>query len=103
MADLSERRSALDDLTQRTGLSAEQRMMRARKAALTRWSKETPTREHALRAQSGLLAKFLADVPTDLPDAERHRRAIAARRAHMVGLALASSRARSARAGARAA
>jgi len=77
-------------------LTKEQRILRARKAALTRWSKETPTREHALRAQAGLLAKFLAAVPTDLPEDERHRRAIAARRAHMAGLALASSKARAA-------
>jgi hypothetical protein len=77
-------------------LTPEQRTLRARKAALTRWSKETPTRENALRAQAGLLAKFLTQVDPDnqLPETERYRRAIAARKAHMAGLALKSSKAR---------
>jgi len=77
-------------------LSPSQRTLRARMAA------------HALHAQGGtstaagtaaFLAKFERQVDPDgiLPPAERARRAEHARKAHMTGLALASSRARDAR------
>lgn len=78
-------------------LTPEQRRLRARKAAYVRWSKETPTKAHGQRAHAGLLARFLADVPADLPEAERYRRAVAARNAYMADLALASAKARAAR------
>ena len=76
-------------------LTAEQRTLRARNAALTRWSKEHPS-EQGRVGQAGLLAKFEAEVDPDgvLPAAERLRRAEALRRAHMTLLALKSSRAR---------
>ena len=79
-------------------LTPTQRTQRARIAALTRWSREDPAAT-AARGQAGLLAKFLDQVDPDrvLPEAERQRRAEAARRAHMQRLAFRSSKARSAR------
>lgn len=79
-------------------LTPEQRRIRAQIAANTRWSKEDPTAT-AERAQAGLLEKFRREVDpnNELPEAERERRALAARRAHMQRLALASSKARSAK------
>ena len=79
-------------------LSPEQRSMRARIAALTRWSQEDPAAQ-STAGQAGLRAKFVREVtaaaaargekPTD---AELHRRAEAAYRAHMVRIRLARSR-----------
>ena len=79
-------------------LTPEQRTMRARIAANTRWSREDP-KPGAERGQRGLHARFLREVDPDgtLPQAERERRAEAAYRAHMARLALASSKARTAR------
>lgn len=79
-------------------LTPEQRRLRAQIAANTRWAREDPT-ANAARGQAGLLAKFENDVDPDgtLDPAERTRRAEAARKAHMLRLALASSKARSAR------
>ena len=76
-------------------LSPTQRSMRARIAANTRWSREDPAAT-AARGQAGLLAKFVDQVDPDrqLPEAERQRRAEAARRAHMQRLAFRSSKAR---------
>jgi hypothetical protein len=53
-------------------------------AALTRWSREDPA-ANAARGQAGLVAKFEAEVDPnhELPEAERHRRAWCAYRAHM--------------------
>jgi hypothetical protein len=79
-------------------LTPTQRIQRARIAALTRWSREDPAAT-AARGQAGLLAKFVDQVDPDrvLPEAERQRRAEAARRAHMQRLAFASSKARAGR------
>jgi hypothetical protein len=80
-------------------LTPAQRTQRAKITANTRWSRED-SRPTALRAQAGLLAKFLAQVDVDspgLPEAERQRRAVAARRAHMIKLAFQSSKARARR------
>ena len=76
-------------------LTPAQRTMRARIAANTRWSREDG-KANAVRAQAGLLAKFVDQVDPDrvLPEAERQRRAEAARRAHMQRLAFRSSKAR---------
>lgn len=81
-----------------TNLTPEQRTTRARIAALTRWSKEDP-KAQAERMQEGLMEKFRRQVDPEgrLTEAERERRAEAARRAHMQRLALASSKARAAR------
>ena len=56
-------------------------------------------RETTKAARSAFLAKFLADIPTDLPEAERLRRAAAARSAHFARLALKSAQARRRKAG----
>ena len=81
-------------------LTPAQRSIRARIAALTRWSAEDG-KPNALRAQAGLRAKFVREVRDrfpDLGDAEVERRAESAYRAHMQRLALKSSKARGAKA-----
>jgi hypothetical protein len=77
-------------------LTPTQRSMRARIAANTRWSRDGERKANAERAQRGLLAKFEAEVDPGgvLPEAERLRRAKAARRAHMQRLQFLSSRSR---------
>jgi hypothetical protein len=80
-------------------LTKQQRILRASKAAYTRWSREDPA-ANAARGQAGLLARFEREARAADPtasDAEVTRRAESARRAHMAGLALASSKARGAR------
>ena len=80
-------------------LTKQQRTLRASKAAYTRWSREDPA-ANAARGQAGLLARFEREAREADPaasDAEITRRAESARRAHMAGLALASSKARGAR------
>jgi hypothetical protein len=79
-------------------LTAAQRKLRAQLAANTRWSREDPA-PTAARGQAGLLARFEREVDPDgtLSPQERARRTQAALRAHMKRLALASSKARSAR------
>jgi hypothetical protein len=76
-------------------LTPTQRSQRARIAALTRWSREAPA-VNAARGQAGLMAKFVdqVDPGRQLPEAERQRRAEAARRAHMQRLAFRSAKAR---------
>jgi hypothetical protein len=78
-----------------TTLTPEQRSLRARIAANTRWSREDG-KANAARGQAGLLAKFVDQVDPDrvLPEDERLRRAEAARRTHMQRLAFLSSKAR---------
>ena len=85
-----------------TSLTPEQRTLRAKIAANTRWSQEDPA-ANAARGQAGLLAKFENQVDPDhtLPEHERARRAEAAYKAHMARLAYASVKARQARAAAR--
>lgn len=85
-----------DQLTERTGLTAEQRRQRARIAALARWAKENPA-ENAARGQAGLVAKFLAEVDSEspgLPEPERQRRAEVKRRLHMERLSFLATKAR---------
>lgn len=69
--------------------------MRSRLAALTRWSKEDP-KPHADMMRAKFDERFEREVDPDgvLPEAERIRRAVAARKAHFTKLALASSKAR---------
>jgi len=83
-------------LRAKTGLTAEQRTLRAQIAANTRWSREDPA-ESAARGQAGLVARFEREAREADPaasDAEIARRAQVAHRAHMQRLSLASSRAR---------
>jgi hypothetical protein len=82
-----------------SNLTESQLHLRARKAALDRWSRENPAAQ-ATRGQAGLLARFereAREAEPGLTDAEYARRAECARKAHMAGLALASSKARGAR------
>jgi hypothetical protein len=80
-------------------LTPTQRRLRASRAALIRWSRENPA-ANAARGQRGLLARFEKEAREADPgasDAEIARRAESARKAHMTGLAFASSKARAAR------
>ena len=76
-------------------LSPAQRSQRARVAALVRWSGEDPA-AHAKHMRECFDQRFHRQVDPDgvLPEAERQRRAIAARRAYFAGLALKSSQVR---------
>jgi hypothetical protein len=63
---------------------------RARVAALVRWSAVADPTAETAPARSAFLGKFEAEVDPDgkLPDAERTRRALIARRAYMARLSL---------------
>lgn len=78
-------------------LSPQERTDRARRAALIRWSKQTPD-NRAMR--DGLQRKYERQVDPEeqLPPAERKRRAEAAYRADLVGWARKSVKVRQARA-----
>lgn len=77
-------------------MTAEQRAMRARVAALTRWANEDPA-EQMRKARAKFDERFEKQVDPEgiLPEAERIRRAQAARRSYYQQLAFKSSRARS--------
>lgn len=78
-------------------LTPEQRILRGRRAAHMRWANEDPA-ENAERGQAGLRARFDREVREATPgltEAEYARRAESAYKAHMAGLAFASSKARS--------
>ncbi|HLL68847.1 MAG TPA: hypothetical protein VK453_24505 [Micromonosporaceae bacterium] len=79
-------------------LTPQQRSMRARAAAHTRWSKESPDL-HLPKARAAFMDRFAKQVDPDgvLPEAERQRRAGQARTAYFTALAYQSSRARAAR------
>jgi hypothetical protein len=80
-------------------LTKAQRVLRARKAAYTRWSQENPA-TNAARGQAGLRAKFEREAREADPaasDAEIGRRAESAYMAHMAGISFNSSKARGAR------
>lgn len=76
-------------------LSPSERSLRARKAALTRWSR-TSTADASAQASQRIHDRFLSLVDPDgtLDEAERTRRADQAKRAHFAGLALKSAQAR---------
>lgn len=82
----------------RPPLTAEQRVLRARLAAHAMHARHSG-REVTAAARAAFLARFEQEVDPDgrLSPEERQRRAEHARRAHFTRLALASSRARSAR------
>lgn len=79
------------------------RSRRARIAALTRVSREPSGTAMTAPARSAFLAKFYADTPAHLPEAERDRMARAALRAHMIRLSHNAAEARTAAARAHAA
>lgn len=76
-------------------LTPEQRVLRARLAALSLHAK-VDSREHTAPARAAFLSRFDREVDPDnvLPAGERHRRALCAKRAYFTRLALASARAR---------
>lgn len=82
-----------------TPLTPEQRSMRARLAAHTRWGR-TPTDDRRRVSEPGRKAfidRFLGEVDREnpgLPEAERQKLADAKLSAYMTSLALKSSRAR---------
>lgn len=84
------------------GLTPEQRSLRARLAAYSLHSK-VDSRAHTQPARNAFLARFEREVDPEsrLPEAERKRRAEAARHAYFTKLAYQSSRARRARHGGR--
>jgi hypothetical protein len=81
-----------------SGLTPEQRSIRASVAANTRWSREDP-RPALAKVREGWQRHWEDEVDPDrvLDPAERERRDQAALRAHMARLSLKSSRARSKR------
>ncbi len=81
-------------------MTPNERVLRARKAAHSRWAQENP-QANAARATAGFLATFERQVDPDnlLDVAERQRRAQHALKAHMMGLALKSAQARRGRRG----
>lgn len=78
-------------------LSPEQRPQRSRIAALTRWSREDPV-AGTQKARDSFLQRFDDATPSDLPETERMRRALAARKAAMARLAFKSAKVRARRA-----
>ena len=80
-------------------LSPAERSLRARIAAHSLHASRD-SRELTAPARNAFLAKFLDEIPDDLPEAERLRRADQLRRAYFTRLALksAQTRARKARA-----
>ena len=71
--------------------------LRGRIGGLVTQSKYNST-ELTAPARTAFLQRFLDAIPADLPLAERHRRALLARKAYFAGLALASAQARAKRA-----
>lgn len=86
-----------------SSLTPDQRSLRSRIAGYSTASRHDP-RTYTAPARAAFLARFDREVDPDgvLPDAERTRRAMAARRAYFTRLALASAKARRAAKGARA-
>jgi hypothetical protein len=72
------------------------RALAARIASSTRWSREDPNDPDGPlpRARAAFDARFYANIPADLPESERDRRAASARKAYFAKLALASVKAR---------
>ncbi len=68
-----------------------ERSLRARIAA---YSLHAQGGTNTAPARRAFLAKFLAEIPIDLPEGERLRRAASARRAHFSRMALRSVQAR---------
>lgn len=85
-----------------TGLTPQQRSLRARIAAHSLHSK-CDSRVHTQPARDAFMARFerQVDPNTELPEAERRRRAESAKKEYFAALALKSSRARSRAAGSR--
>jgi hypothetical protein len=78
------------------GLSPAERSLRARLAVHTSWANTTDPSERTRPGREAADRRFEDAVDPDrqLPEAERKRRALHARRAHMQGLALKAAKAR---------
>ena len=84
----------------RLTLTPEQRTLRAKANAHKRWAGDEDPKANAIRGQAGLRAKFereARDKWPNLPEDVIQRRADHALKAHMLSLALKSSKARAAR------
>jgi hypothetical protein len=81
-----------------TSLSPELRSQRARIAAYAKWSRYDPV-EGTRAARDAQHERYVDEVDPDrvLPEAERQRRAVAARKAYMAKLAFLSAKARAGR------
>jgi len=81
-------------------MTPEQRRLRAKTAANARWAREDGTAQNR-RMQEGYLNKLADEIDPErqLPQDERRRRAIQARKAQAQAAALKSSRVRAERAG----
>lgn len=74
-----------------------ERSLRARIGAYSLHAQRDP-RETTKAARHAFLSRFLTEIPADLPEDERLRRAASARRAHFSKMALRSVQARRRRA-----
>lgn len=81
-------------------LTPEQRALRARIAAHTRWAQAADRSAQSANGRTAFMSRFEREVDPDgvLPIAERLKRADSARSAYFSALALKSSRARARRA-----
>lgn len=82
-----------------TGMTPEQRTMRARVAANISWAKTSDPSARTAAARQAMLSKFERDVDPDgtMDPVERARRAAALRKAHFTRMAYKSARARAKR------
>lgn len=87
-----------------TSLTPEERAMRARIAADTRWAIEPDRSKATSPARAGMRRKFELQVDPDgtMPPAEVERRVNSLMRAHMTRMSLAAAKARRAKKAARA-
>lgn len=89
----------MSDLTQRTGLTPEQRVMRARIAAHTRWSKVRDRQAATEAGRRAAMERFERQVDPDgtMDPETRAKLAASAKSAYFQQLAFASSKARTRR------
>lgn len=87
-----------------SGLSEDERSIRAQIAVNTRWGKTEDRKAATAAARRGLRAKYEREVDPDgtLDPAERDRRVDSLMKAHMLRMTLAAKRARAQRASDRA-
>lgn len=90
---------SFDPLTDKTGLTPEERRLRGSIAANAMWSRIEDRTAHTAAARQAFLDRFEREVDPEgtLSAQERSIRAESARRAHFQRLALASAKARRAR------
>jgi hypothetical protein len=81
-------------------MTDDERRLRAQLGAHEQWAREPDRTARTAKARRGFLAKLEAEVDPQgvLPPEERARRAEHLRKAHMIRMSLAASRARTAKA-----